>query len=517
MARTIIEHHNLSLLRSPYTPSSEEVKLIEPDIAALDASSAAVNVEITSNPAHAPSLEHNRGQLIELRRRIDKQALKAPIRRLPTELLELIIRAAVPDDWTTAIETTPRFPLLESCYRLRAIGLAMLDLWCTVVRRCIGHGYDFYEEARRYMDRAEPPPIQLVDLMEAPYRYPDPHFDQWMVVHTARFRSFEWAVDLSSLSPTKVAAPFLESATFYACLPMRARAVTTCGLLTLIEAPCLRKVTLTYLLPSVTDLPWAQLTHLTLRLARMPPNDLAVLRSCTSLFMLDTNISANFGVPASPALVLQDLHSLKVAKHRYLLTTIICAPRLANLCIEWGNNSDSAVCSRPITFISTWLRSSASSSIRTLTLKGRWYDACFEQTRDLFRLVPAVERLILDYYFIASGPDLPYGLRRQEAVALLDDAAILPNLKHLTFVESNYAAFRAPGIEEPLTRFALARWANGGERLVERLCLRSVGCERAGYCRCILGQQWMETLKEEGILVDRSTCIPPSVRRDTQS
>ncbi|KAI5828549.1 hypothetical protein K523DRAFT_52648 [Schizophyllum commune Tattone D] len=230
--------------------SAEEEQPAETYTSTLDTSIAAIDAQTAVHRAHIASLERDRAQLVEVKRREQlieaehcMQALQAPILRLPRELLELLIRAALPSEWSTAVSGTTRFPLLQSCRRIRAVAHIMPELWCTIVlppeQSLIAD--KFYDVAQRYLARAQPLPIHLVDPTKQ-YRQ-DARLDRWMSEHMNRFRTVTWCMHLANLAPTKVVAPALESAMFLATYRKGAADTTPSGLLTIVDAPMLRTVT----------------------------------------------------------------------------------------------------------------------------------------------------------------------------------------------------------------------------------------------------------------------------------
>ncbi|KAL1689970.1 hypothetical protein GGG16DRAFT_126083 [Schizophyllum commune] len=453
-----LEASRLDLLRTNSGPSLKDAQLIEVDDETLDASIAAINAQIAVHLAHIESLERDRARLVEAKHR--KQALRVPILRLPTEIIELIIRAALPLDSSTAASTT-RVPLFQSCRRIRAVALAMTDLWCRIV---IPAGDtelkdSFYELAQLYLDRARPLGIQIVDSNQIPQYRQDMRFDQWMIAHFDRFRTATWSMDVGSLPPTRMAAPCLESATFLARYRRGAFDTTPSGLLTIVDAPLLRKVCLgVYVPPLAINLPWAQLSELDLCIFKFRPEYLRVLESCTSLSTLNISIGYNFATPLSPNIVLHGLRTLKLEDFAALLAPCITAPKLPDDVSE---------------------------------------------TRDVILLLPAIERLTISCC-TRENLDRNHAFTSLFMIANTDTMHfILPNLEHLTILleHGNFST----GFKVTLTSLALSQWANGGERPVERLSLRSLDCESSSICDCRIGAKWMKTLEKEGILVDQLT------------
>ncbi|KAL1755233.1 hypothetical protein FB107DRAFT_262647 [Schizophyllum commune] len=493
--------------------SAEEEQSAETDTSMLDASIAAIDAQIAVHRVHIASLERDRAQLVEVKRREQlieaehcMQALQAPILRIPRELLELIIRAALPLEWSTAVSGTIRFPLLQSCRRIRAVALTMPELWCTIVlppdQSLIAD--KFYDVAQRYLARAQPLPIHLVDPTKQ-YRQ-DARLDRWMSEHMNRLRTATWCMHLANLAPTKVSAPSLESAMFLATYRTGAADTTPSGLLTIVDAPLLRTVTIGVFLPlAALELPWAQLTELHVRIFRFRPENLHVFQSCVSLSTLNVSIEYEFALPECPPIALNSLRTLKLGDYATLLAPRIVTPVLTDLsiCISTQQHWDPVHNWTPRMIpISTWLRNSTPpSSLHALTVTGLWRDCHLEDLKDIFLLLPTIDHLSLSCResYAAEEHDL------LKAIILLDDTAILPNLEHLS-LQIEHGAFETMlDFGTALKKFALCRWANGGERPTGRLTFRSLACEKR-ECRCYVETRWLETLKDEGILVYRPTC-----------
>ncbi|KAL1703399.1 hypothetical protein EV121DRAFT_261060 [Schizophyllum commune] len=493
--------------------SVEEEQPAETDTTALDASIAAIDAQIAVHRAHIASLERDRAQLVEVKRREQlteaehcMQALRSPILRLPRELLELIIRAALPPEWSTAVSGTIRFPLLQSCRRIRAIAHTMPEIWCTIVLPPDQYliADKFYDVAQRYLARAQPLPIHLVDPTKQ-YRQ-DARLDRWMVEHMNRFRTATWCMHLANLPPTKVAAPSLESAMFLATYRTGAADTTPSGLLTIVDAPLLRTVTIGVFLPlAALELPWAQLTELHVRIFRFRPENLHVFQSCVSLSTLNVSVEYEFALPECHPIALNSLRTLKLGDYATLLAPRIVTPVLTDLsiCISTQQHWDPVHDWTPRMIpISTWLRNSTPpSSLHALTVTGLWRSSHLEDLKDVFLLLPTIDHLSLSCR--ESGAAEDHDLLK--AIILLDDTAILPNLEHLSLQIEDGAFETMLDFGTALKKFALCRWANGGARPTGRLTFRSLACEKR-ECRCYVETEWLETLKAEGILVYRPTC-----------
>ena len=108
-------------LRSRYAPFETEKAALVSDIAKIDSWLTNLDLDINAIEARLAAARKVRAQVAADRDK--KYSLLAPIRRLPNEVLTLIIRAAFPNKWRLEGSCTSPFPLIDSCYRLHSLAL----------------------------------------------------------------------------------------------------------------------------------------------------------------------------------------------------------------------------------------------------------------------------------------------------------------------------------------------------------------------------------------------------------
>ncbi|KAL1675466.1 hypothetical protein EV122DRAFT_268243, partial [Schizophyllum commune] len=500
----------LDLLREGYVPSPVENAAIDNDIAILDDSLAVIDAEIATIHTRLAILQRHRAQLVESKLR--RQALVAPIRRLPTELLELVIRAALPPKWATASSGTTRFPLLETCSRIWRTALAMPDIWCKITTTELQIDERFYAIAQRYMDRAASRPVDVLDL--SPHFRQDSAFDQWMIAHMGRLRNIKWAIDTRALPVSRVSAPSLKSAILYVDWHRDATFYPD-PILTFVDAPRLSTITIRNCVsPSIFDLPWTQLQSLTIESATLSPNDLRTLLSCVSLTELDVCVSKRFAAghdSASthpPVVTMNALRVLKLSGCGHLFSALINAPNLHELFmwvlpIRLADASD------------LFAQSAFVPPLCSLTMHG--FPSCIEDGElenilSILHLVPQLKRLKLGYSSMDIG-DIPL-LRK--LTFRQDQPLLLPELEHIALEYSRTNLRPYPGCVDVLKELVLSRWkepATSREGTVvseveptERMSIGSDACERPEGYRCNIPRDWIAEVEKEGIIVNTLAC-----------
>ncbi|KAI5889667.1 uncharacterized protein SCHCODRAFT_01327336 [Schizophyllum commune H4-8] len=497
---------SIDLLRAGHVPSPNEHSEIRQDISALGASLAAIDAELSSIKARLATLEHHRIQLAESKCR--KQALIAPINRLPIELLELIIHAALPPTWTTASIGTTRFPLLETCYRFRRTALGMPELWCKIIVGDMIVDERFCAIAQLYMDRAGSRPVDALYVPE--FTRGEAVFDQWIISHMGRLRNIRWLVDTHALPVTRLSAPFLESATF-----MAHRDISLHPVLTIVDAPRLSKVTIhNFETPLVLDIPWAQLESLVVQNTTLRLENMHTILSCASLTTLEVRVSTaaselphGEGSTQFPVITMNALRSLKLAECGLSLSAIICAPNLHELEM-WENTwclvEVPGIFARFTSPVRTMLERSP-PRLHTLTLHG--FPCCkddddLNDILSILRLVPHVRRLKLGYD-APDAYDIPFlhRLSRRQ-----DQPFHLPDLEHIALDYYGADFVLCPGFEDALRELALSRWGVGNEKPTERMSLHSRTCKRVRECCCEVLDEWVTKMKVEGIIFNKLPC-----------
>ncbi|KAL1732651.1 hypothetical protein EV714DRAFT_206169 [Schizophyllum commune] len=497
------------LSRSGYTPSADELGELRRDITSLDASLAVIDAADTdtSNNARLASLQRHRAQLAECKAR--KQALAAPIFRLPPELLVLIIHAALPPTWTTAAAGATRFPLLETCFRIRRTALAMPELWSTIVMKGFnGKAIDrFYVVAQLYMDRIKPHPVDII----AKCALFDSQYDRWVIAHMDRIRSIDWYLKVDAIYGSHISAPLLESVILSAYRnPQDSR------ILTFIHAPRLTKVRINAAAPSYFGIPWAQLESLTIQNMALSLHDLRILQLCTSLRTLKVCILPSYWVPQHgvtpihiPGMTFPSLRVLRLSRYGHRLAAFIDAPNLVEITVA-ARASFLRIDSGHYSLLRSSVRSLLTRdlySLHTLSLKGflcSHRDGELEDLVSILHLVPQLERLRLAYELFALC-DLALPQRLVTPHPGLHP--LLPNLAHLALEYDDIA----PDFEfgDVLKELVLSRWGADGAESRECMSVRSRNCRGDEYCECLGLHNWIAGVKGKGIFVNSKRCKSP--------
>ncbi|KAL1703402.1 hypothetical protein EV121DRAFT_208045 [Schizophyllum commune] len=503
---------SFDLLRFGYTLSADELGELRQDITSLDASLAVIDAADTgtSNNARLASLQRYRAQLAECKAR--KQALATPIFRLPPELLMLIIHAALPPTWTTAAAGATRFPLLETCFRIRRTALAMPELWSTIVMKAFNgkKAIDrFYVVAQLYMDRIKPHPVDII----AKCALFDSQYNRWVIAHMDRIRSIDWYLKVDAIYGSHISAPLLESATLSA---YNTQQYSPFRILTFSHAPLLTKLRINAAAPSCFDIPWAQLESLTIKNMALSLYDLRILQLCTSLRTLKVCILPIYYVPQHgvtpihiPGMTFPSLRVLRLSRYGHRLAAFIDAPNLVEITVA-ARASFLRIDSGHYSLLRSSVRSLLTRdlySLRTLSLKGF---LCSHRDGDLgdlvsiLHLVPQLERLRLAYeLFALCDLALPQRLVAPHSGWHL----LLPNLAHLALEYDDIA----PDFEfgDVLKELVLSRWGADGAESRECMSVRSRNCRGGVYCECLGLYNWIAGVKGKGIFVNSRMCKSP--------
>ncbi|KAL1658340.1 hypothetical protein GGF50DRAFT_67437, partial [Schizophyllum commune] len=463
----------------------------------LDASLAVIDAADTDTSNYARLASH-RAQLAECKAR--KQVLAAPIFRLPPELLVLIIHAALPPTWTAAAVGATRFPLLETCFRIRRTALAMPELWCKIVMKSLNAKKvdRFYVVAQLYVDRFKPHPVDII----AKCVLFDSQYNLWVMAHMDRIRSIDWYIKADVVHGSHISAPSLESATLSAYRnPQDSR------ILTFIHAPRLTNVHMDAAAPSYFGIPWAQLESLTILNMAFSPHDLRTLQLCTSL----RELRIRHGVTPThiPAVTFLKLRVLKLSRCGYRLAAFINAPNLIEITVSArASFMGTDPCRHSL------LRSSVRSlltrdlsSLHNLSLKGflcSHRDGELEDLVSILHLAPQLERLRLAYELFALC-DLPLLQRLVTPHSGLHP--LLPNLAHLTLEYDDIAPeFEFGDVSKELV---LSRWGADGAESRECMSVRSRNCRGDEYCECLGLHNWIAGVKGKGVFVNSKMCKSP--------
>lgn len=487
---------DLDLFRSAYVPSPSECQAIYNELVALDASIVVVDTEMAQIRARLDALQHVQRQLVHTR--AAKQSLKSRIRRLPNELLELIVRAALPPEWSTAPCGTVRLPLAQTCHRLRAAVHAMSDLWSTLV---VPGYYEserdrqtFIASAPHYLKRAGSRPIDVVVpnfqnySSRAQSGVHDP--DEWLAAQMERlsaqmhrFRSIDWRYSIPALrSGAAVVAPLLQSAR-WATSERHGVSYMFTPHVTL-DAPCLQSLLLSGLLPpSRVSVNWSGLSNLTLELPDFGQEDLLVMASCvalTSLHLLVFYEPTIKETNAAPTISLNALRELTAMDYGNSLCKFISAPNLVTL---------STSCSRRMTasdaiYLATCVRSLLQRTVcpeghplqnMTLGTSPTYSDGVYHGLLSVLSCAPNLKHLELLYNHNANH----CGIVIRGLILESSSATLVPMLDDIEIVLGR--AYRAEDAKL-VKLLAQSRWADGDEQPRKRV---EVLARCGGFCGCI--------------------------------
>ncbi|KAI4519419.1 hypothetical protein K525DRAFT_206121 [Schizophyllum commune Loenen D] len=495
------------------------------DLTSIDVSVASIDKEITIIMDRVANLRRVRTKLVEDRR--TKRSLLSPLRRLPTEILELIIRASLPDKWLTHGSGRAFLPLAQTCHRLRAITLAMSDLWCNIgFPSKYRSKENFLAYANCLLARARERPIDLTmpRLQDSSTQHPDTLIDQWVTTHVSRFRSIDWcpsrAPNASEMRSSLLNAPLLESLRIMGNEDFSSR--STIGRFPTLEigfdAPNLRRLSLRLCSHiSRVAICRSRLQDLEIGTPILLEPDMRVLQTCTSLKTLKLALFCRSASQKMEAAALQlrfdDLRSLTVADHGHAVCRYLRAPNLVNLALETGDHAKA----RPsvhASFILDMLRGPSPPVLKSLVINtDNYYNAAASKAPEyaaylsIFACNPALSHLELVYRNHYPACNLTPVL--QGLILQPNAPPLLPSLDHLALRLGECESF---GDHEAalLREIFLSRWEAARERSVRpitRLTLHggALICG-AGVCRCATKGEWQKQLEAWGTAVDRTPC-----------
>ncbi|KAL1689935.1 hypothetical protein GGG16DRAFT_126060 [Schizophyllum commune] len=495
------------------------------DLTSIDVSIASIDKEITIIMDRVANLRHVRTKLVEDRR--TKRSLLSPLRRLPTEILELIIRASLPDKWLMHGSGRAFLPLAQTCHRLRATTLAMSDLWCNIRFPSKYQPKEiFLAYANCLLARARERPIDLTmpKLEDSPTHNADALIDQWLTTHVSRFRSIDWcpsrALNASGTPSSLLNAPLLESLRIMGDEDFYSR--STSGRFPTLEisfdAPNLRRLSLRWCSHiSRVTICWSRLQDLEIGTPILVEPDMRVLQTCTSLKTLKLALFCKPPSQTMEAAALQlrfdDLRSLTVADHGHAVCKHLRAPNLVNLALETGDHAKARP-SLHASFVLDMLRAPSPPVLESLLINTNdYYNAAASTAPEyaaylpILACSPALSRLELVYSNHYPACDLKPVL--QGLILQPNTPALLPSLDHLVLRLGEYESFSDR--EAALLREIIqSRWEAARERSVRpitRLTLHggALVCG-AGVCRCATKGEWQKQLEAWGTVVDRTPC-----------
>ncbi|KAL1732670.1 hypothetical protein EV714DRAFT_247563 [Schizophyllum commune] len=443
-------------------------------------------------------------QQLELDKQL-KESLLSPIRRLPFELLELIILHALPDNWYTAVCGSIRFPLIQASRQFRATAFAMPALWSTIRTPILRHPpkvkAHFLDAATAYVDRAGDHPVNIVKFQANPSIMPPDHdADMWLSAHIHRIRTLNWQLRAGRFIVPTLSAPVLESL----CLRwMPVRGQQQLEKQTITDAPRLRRLGLEgQLLPSQLRLPWARLEELEMDVEGCGPKDLRALEHCHALttlaikmrslsaWMLDEDTQI-------PIAQLGSLRKLSLRAQGIAYARFLACPALRELEIDVNSTTYHG---ELVPLVRSMLQRTSSNSaphpLKKLTIT-TFYPNVDRHFIDLLACTPELRRL-----HIVADEDRAFS---DELLVGLTGTQLVPSLEHLAITLECQCFSMAAGRQ--LEALALSRWADNGGPPTTRLTLAVDICAQTRGCECELRLDWSRGLEARGILVDRSSCV----------
>ncbi|KAL1667255.1 hypothetical protein GGF50DRAFT_49003 [Schizophyllum commune] len=408
-------------------------------------------------------------QQLELDKQL-KESLLSPIRRLPFELLELIILNALPENWHTAVCGTVRFPLLQASRQFRATAFAMPALWSTIRTPILRHPpkvkAHFLDAATAYVDRAGDHPVEIVKFQANPSIMPPSHdADMWLSAHVHRIRTLNWQLRAGRFIVPTLSAPSLESLTLR-WMPLR--------------------------------LPWARLEELEMDVEGCGPKDLRALEHCHALttlaikmrslsaWMLDEDTQI-------PIAQLGSLRKLSLRAQGIAYARFLACPALRELEIDVNSTTYHG---ELVPLVRTMLQRTPPHPLKELTIT-TFYPNVDRHFIDLLACTPELRRL-----HIVADEDRAFS---DELLVGLTGTQLVPSLEHLAITLECLSFSMEAG--QQLEALAMSRWADSDGPPTTRLTLAVNVCAQTRGCECELRLDWSRGLEARGILVDRSSCI----------
>ena len=271
------------LIRRHCSPSSSQISSIEQAIAGAQSNAHELDVQISNLENALEDLRRRRAALECFTQ--EHQAILAPMRRLPPEILGDIFNLCLHGRWQERVFDIRQAPLLLSqvCIGWRDIALANTKLWSTISiylqSSCLKS-----ESAlvKTWLDRAggHPLSIRLVDPWQ---RASHPVFDL-ISSCSDRWQHVELVVAQSFFESLNLGVSTLESASF----PEGAWGNQSIN--TFLAAPRLRSLLVGFpASPYMTQLPWDQLTELHLHELQLEMC-LEIIRQSLNLISCDLTI-----------------------------------------------------------------------------------------------------------------------------------------------------------------------------------------------------------------------------------
>jgi hypothetical protein len=302
------------------------------DVAEVRDSIAEAQVELAKFDKEIARLKSMVNHLIEKRETLDrciqqKQALLAPIRRIPHELLSRFIELSLPVGWDDMGRSMGVLPHSQVCSHWRNVALSMHTLWCRISTKLPCRESQIAAVQTRLMRSGNYPLTVTVRQQDRKLTWGEVEIVMNMIVQqSSRWRHVELSLapQIYQRLPTiRGHLPCLET------LVLRALAGISnidywrhLDLDIFSAAPKLRTLHICdhILMSQKIPLPWTQITDLSLSPSVALSRVLTVLRQCPSIVSCAVTIKpVDDGVPeqipSQSSIILDRLHTLRVQAH----------------------------------------------------------------------------------------------------------------------------------------------------------------------------------------------------------
>ncbi|KAL1728724.1 hypothetical protein EV714DRAFT_274351 [Schizophyllum commune] len=255
-----------------------------------------------------------------------KTSLVSPVRRLPTEVLAIIITDVLRDDSCDDISERMVSSVMHVCHRWREIALSLPVVWTDI-------SFSYYSEGNRCalleecLRRTQGKPLSITLSTMTGDVPADEAFTQVLLASATRWQKLTLDnISLPWLSTDTLHAPALEHLEIMNSHPT--------GWLCFANCPALVSVTLDIPGFRELDLPWGQLTSLDIDWAHMASIDacLEAIQGCDRLLTFALSSSAgSYPLDDLPDVVLPALTELTLARCASTLLPLFHVPRLTSL------------------------------------------------------------------------------------------------------------------------------------------------------------------------------------------
>jgi len=270
LARTppILELHDshLNILRLNHILSSDHFHRTQILLTEAEIELSSYDTEITQLQAALDELVNNRAKLQHSIQ--ETQAMLAPVRRIPPEILSQIIFLSLPKKWHTEKSGAIALTHSQVCTYWRDVVLSMKELWSTI-RLNLPPRRHSLAILQAYLGRSENSPLTLI-LCESQAvmlkQTPTANFIiDLIAAESSRWKSVEFTLSptlFNRLSPIRGRLKQLESLTLGVPYQVWTSDLLQSDFDMFILAPKLYKVHIVNPLePSIVRIPWKQVTH----------------------------------------------------------------------------------------------------------------------------------------------------------------------------------------------------------------------------------------------------------------